>query len=89
MTDFELWIYRGGLLILLMILGYLAKDIMKELKKIAASIAVLTNQGMHQQDQIISIKEKLESHETRLNTHRDQIRLIEREMDGCSYCKEK
>ena len=86
MSDFELWIYRGSIVILLAVLWYLAKQVLTQLKEMNLNIKSLAEKGiMHDgklemvQAQGIELVKKVDDHENR-------IRDVERKQDQCQYC---
>ena len=81
MGEFEVWVYRGAIVLLLGILWYLAKGVLKELRMIRTSLQV---------QEVVQAKQdvKVNAHETRLTDHGQRIRSLEHKSDSCQYCKE-
>ena len=81
MSEFEVWIYRGAIVLLLMILWYLAKDVLQELKEIKRLLAVQNEQNQRHELQI-------QNFDKRLNDHGIRIKALEHKTDSCQYCSE-
>ena len=88
MSDFEVWVYRGAIVILLAILWYLAKGVLKQLKDINLTLKSVQLHNTRTTKDIEAIKEKQTNHESRINNHADRIRDIELVQEGCPTCKE-
>jgi len=84
--NFEMWIYRGAIVVLLSILWYLAKGVLKELKLIRSALQGLNMSQIKQDGRIKSLEETRINHETRLNAHSASIRQIEKNQDQCPTC---
>jgi len=87
MSDFEIWVYRGSIIILLGILWYLAKGVLKQLKEINSNIKVISDQGLKQEGDIKLINEKVTSNTDELKDHEKRIRVVEKVQDSCPSCK--
>ena len=84
--NFEMWIYRGAIIILLSVLWYLAKGVLKELKLIRGVLQALNISQVKQDGRIRSLEEAKENHERRLNAHSINIRTIENKQNQCQSC---
>ena len=81
MSDFEIWIYRGAIVILLAILWYLAKGVLAELKKINNTLS-------HHSENNIRIEDRLKVNEESVIDLTKRMRDAERKQDSCQFCKE-
>jgi len=88
MADFEVWIYRGAIVVLLVILWYLFKGILKELKLIRGALQSLQLIQTRQDEKLKTANCRIDIHDARLNEHADRIRKVERKQDSCQICKE-
>jgi hypothetical protein len=86
MSEFEVWLYRGCIVILLGVLWYLAKGVLKELKLIRGTLQALQLAQARQDGQIKLVSNTQESHEKRINDHAERLRDIERKQDSCKNC---
>ena len=86
MGDFELWVYRGAIVILLIILWYLFKGILKELKAIKGFLQALQLVQTRQDEKFKAVTDRMNTQDTRLNDHAERIRKIERKQDACKNC---
>lgn len=84
--NFEMWIYRGAIFILLSILWYLAKGVLKELKLIRSALQGLNMSQIRQDGRITALEEKSATHENRIDKHAGWIRDIENIQNRCSTC---
>ncbi|MEI6683435.1 MAG: hypothetical protein WCO44_12435 [Bacteroidota bacterium] len=88
MSEFEIWVYRGAIVVLLGILWYLAKGVLKELKLIREFLQELKNIQTRQDEIIKGIQEHVGDHKTRLDNHSERIRNVELKQGSCQYCRE-
>ena len=88
MSDFEIWVYRGAILILLAILWYLAKGVLIQLKEINRNLNNVSDQGIRHDEQLKQSNSRIDSHENRLNDHAKRIREVEHKQDSCKNCNE-
>ena len=88
MTDFEVWVYRGAIVVLLGILWYLAKGVLKELKLIREFLQALQLIQTRQDEVVKSIQEHVSEHQSRLNSHSERLHNVELKQGSCQYCKE-
>lgn len=87
MSEFEMWVYRGAIAILLAILWYLGKGVLKQLKEINSTLKSVQIQNTRTQKDVEAIKKEQANHEGRLNNHAERIREIELVQEGCPTCK--
>ena len=85
---FEVWIYRGCIVVLLGILWYLAKGVLKELKLIRSTLQALQMVEVRHEENIKNVNEKIDTHEHRINEHAGWIRDVENKQNSCPYCKD-
>jgi hypothetical protein len=83
---FEMWIYRGAIFILLSILWYLAKGVLKELRLIRTSLQGLNVSQVRQDGRISALEDKTINHEKRIDSHANWIRDIETIQNRCALC---
>jgi len=88
MNDFEIWLYRGAITILLVILWYMAKRLLVELKEIKDAITKLSENGIRYEGSINLIRNQLVQQGKRINDHAERLREIERKFDQCKNCNE-
>jgi hypothetical protein len=88
MSDFEVWIYRGAIVVLLAILWYLAKGVLKQLKEINTTLKFVQIHTAKTDKDVEAIKKEQLNHEGRINNHSQRIRDIELNQEGCPVCKE-
>ncbi|MCX6266845.1 MAG: hypothetical protein NTW16_05735 [Bacteroidetes bacterium] len=88
MGEFEVWVYRGAIIVLLAVLWYLAKGVLKELRLIRDALESLHITQTAQDGTIRLVGSRVDSHENRINDHASRLRGIERKQDSCQYCKE-
>jgi len=88
MSDFEVWVYRGAIVVLLVILWYLAKGVLKELKLIREFLQELKLIQTRQDEVIKGINEHVGDHKKRLDDHSQRLREVELKQGSCQYCKE-
>lgn len=88
MSNFEIWVYRGAIVVLLVILWYLAKGVLKQLKEINSTLRIVQIHNTRASKDIEAIQKEQNNHEGRLNNHAGRIRDIELIQEGCPTCKE-
>ncbi|MEI6898547.1 MAG: hypothetical protein WCL00_01615 [Bacteroidota bacterium] len=92
MSEFETWVYRGIIALLLIVLWAVIKigatKILEELKAMNTSLRVLSDSSLIHDQNIKTVNDRIGTHEVRLNDHGERIREVERKQDSCNYCKE-
>jgi hypothetical protein len=88
MNEFEVWVYRGAIVILLAILWYLAKGVLKQLKEINGTLKFVQIHTAKTDKDVQAIQKEQLNHQGRLNNHADRIRELEINQEGCPVCKE-
>lgn len=88
MNDFEMWIYRGAITILLAILWYMGKRLLAELKEIKAAIQGLSENGIRYEGLIQLIRSQMTQHNKRIDDHAGRLRELERKYDQCKNYQE-
>ena len=93
MSEFETWVYRGVIALLLIVVWAVikigAKKILEELRDMNCSLKILSDSSLIHDGDIKLVKDQVGSHEKRLSDHTVRIRDVERKQDGCQYCKEQ
>ena len=87
MSDFEVWVYRGAIVILLGILWYLAKGVLKELRLIREFLQVLQVTQGRQDEAQKNILEHITDHKEQLADHEGRLRAVEKIQNSCTYCQ--
>lgn len=81
--DFEIWVYRGLIGLLLIILWFVVqrftKKIDEKFDELIAAVHDLSKSSALQNSEIRHIERKAEAHDTRLNDHSKRIRKLETE----------
>jgi hypothetical protein len=88
MSEFEIWVYRGAIVILLGVLWYLAKGVLKQLKEINISLRDILIWNGGTDIKIKDIEKETSENKQRLNEHGRKIRDLELNQEGCPVCKE-
>ncbi|MCX6276934.1 MAG: hypothetical protein NT004_02410 [Bacteroidetes bacterium] len=88
MSDFEMWIYRGVIVISLSVVWYFAKQVLTELKQMNENIKSIGDKGLIHDGRLALVEKDLITHYQRLNEHAKKIREVERQHDSCINCKE-
>lgn len=76
-SNFETWVYRGAVIILLSVLGFWARGVLTELELIRGALQGLDLSQVEQNGRIKSLEEKDVKKDQRLNYHEDRIRNME------------
>lgn len=85
-TEFEVWLYRGSIAILLIVLWYLAKQVLGQLKEMNTNIKALGEKGIQHDGKLELVQKEVSDQTKRLDDHSKRIRDVERKQDNCQYC---
>ena len=88
MSEFEVWIYRGVIVVLLVIVWYFAKGILVQLKEMNNSLKNLNDKSLIHDGNLMLVHDKISNHETRINDHAQRLRKVESRQDLCPTCPE-
>ena len=81
MSDFEYWVYRGLIAVLLMIVGWVIKSfatkVTDKLDQLIEAMHALASKNIAHESQLKQISEQQADHSNRLNDHAARIRDVE------------
>lgn len=86
---FELWIYRGGIVILLTIIGYLARRTLVKQDQIYDMVQSLTGKEIGQDKEIEHIHDDIRVVNQRLEKHDNAIEKIQKRLNSCDFCPDE
>lgn len=86
---FELWIYRGGMVALLTVIGYLARRMIVKQDEMYDIVKSQVGKEIGQDKDIDHIHEDVKTINHRLEIHDTVIRKIEKRLDSCNYCPDE
>lgn len=89
MDEFEMWLYRGAVTVLLGIIWYMAKRLLSELKEIKEAITKLSENGIRYEGLIQLIRNQMAQQGKRINDHAERLRDVERKIDQCKFCNQE
>ncbi len=91
MTEFEIWLYRSLIILLLVIIWFVVKSfsvsITKKIDELINSINELTKEMATQRGEITQLTNGQHDHSNRLNDHGKRIRQLELDRAACVNCK--
>jgi hypothetical protein len=77
MSDFEIWIYRALVSILVIVIGWYLQKLVLKIDELICTIQELAKNDVKQAAQIDNINDRLRVTDGRLNDHSQRIRTIE------------
>lgn len=77
MTPFEIWVYRSAIALLIAIVVYLSKGVLKELRQINKSMQAQAIRETKQDGKISTLECTMKEHKLRLDDHGKRIKDLE------------
>jgi hypothetical protein len=86
MQPFELWLYRGAVVILLGFIWWYARRIIKRLDMLNNLTAIIEKRDVARDGVVKRLQDKTRLHDDKLEDHEKRLREVEKKQDRCDYC---